>query len=79
MLWNSPVLIRHTNHSGCFLLLFFKARLQRGHLLLKQGKLDEAVEDFEGVVSEGLSQGKIEVAAVIKELSVIVPVCICIL
>ncbi|ETE70307.1 DnaJ-like subfamily C member 3, partial [Ophiophagus hannah] len=29
---------------------FTSARLQRGHLLLKQGKLDEAVEDFEGVL-----------------------------
>uniref|UniRef100_A0A8C6VGI4 DnaJ homolog subfamily C member 3 n=1 Tax=Naja naja TaxID=35670 RepID=A0A8C6VGI4_NAJNA len=29
---------------------FTSARLQRGHLLLKQGKLDEAIEDFEGVL-----------------------------
>uniref|UniRef100_A0A1W7RHV6 DnaJ homolog subfamily C member 3 n=1 Tax=Agkistrodon contortrix contortrix TaxID=8713 RepID=A0A1W7RHV6_AGKCO len=29
---------------------FTSARLQRGHLLLKQGKLNEAVEDFEGVL-----------------------------
>nr|XP_020757209.1 dnaJ homolog subfamily C member 3 isoform X2 [Odocoileus virginianus texanus] len=30
---------------------FTAARLQRGHLLLKQGKLDEAEDDFKKVVS----------------------------
>ncbi|GCB85162.1 hypothetical protein scyTo_0025884, partial [Scyliorhinus torazame] len=30
---------------------FTSARLQRGNLLLKQGKLDEAEEDFKKVVS----------------------------
>lgn len=30
---------------------FLQARLQRGHLLLKQGKLDEAEDDFKKVVS----------------------------
>lgn len=33
------------------LFFFFQARLQRGHLLLKQGKLDEAEDDFKKVVS----------------------------
>lgn len=31
-----------------------QARLQRGNLLLKQGKLDEALSDFKRVVSDSL-------------------------
>lgn len=33
------------------LILYFQARLQRGNVLLKQGKLPEAKEDYETVVS----------------------------
>lgn len=32
-------------------MVLFQARLQRGHLLLKQGKFDEAEDDFKNVVS----------------------------
>lgn len=34
-----------------YFFFLFQARLQRGHLLLKQGKLDEAEDDFKKVVS----------------------------
>lgn len=47
----SPYLHRYVNEALC---VSRKARLQRGNLLLKQGKLDEAESDFKKVVSSAI-------------------------
>ena len=41
------------------LFLFKQARLQRGNVLLKQGRLDEAHVDYEAVVRLGFAVHKI--------------------